>query len=218
MAEQWAAKAPGAVYRYTWAPPLADGDGLATATLAVSSGDAVINSQSVVDDELAAFISGGTAGTVTVFTATGTSDDGEGFSETIYLAIRSSANAFTYTAQDICSFALRKIIGNGETAQSAELDDALERLNDMLAVWQIDGLDIGIAGKLVTATVLKVPDPYIQAVKYNLRVLCHEHYGVPLSAFDIDMAARSRMLVGNALFGLADLAMPSTLSYPAVTD
>ena len=69
MALTWTAKAPGAVYRYSWTPALADGDGLAGYT--VSASGATIDSEALDGDAVVLFVSGGTAATTATFTFTG---------------------------------------------------------------------------------------------------------------------------------------------------
>lgn len=215
MALQLDAKVPSAVIRYSWVPPVVDGDSLSTATLAVSSGTAVIDSYEVESGEVLAFISGGAAGETTVITASAVTSDGETLTETIYLPIRASTVGFTYTARDVCNFALRKVVGNGNDPEASEADDALERLNDMLAMWRIDGLDVGVAEVMTLGDTLAIPDEYISALKFNLRIACHDHYDAPITPHDAEMADRSKRLIANRLLNMGDQAMPASLSYPS---
>lgn len=215
MSLHWTAKAPGDVYRYTWTPPLAPGDSLSSFT--ASATGATIDLSEQDGDDAVLFVSGGTAGATAVFTFTALTTDGETLTETVYLPIRASANGFSYTARDIVEFALRKVVGNGNTAEADEAEDALERLNDMLAMWRIDGLDIGIAGPLALGTTIAVRDEFIPAVKFNLRVACHSHYDVPVDAYDASMAESTKRLIGSVLLNLSDLTIARSLSGNAST-
>lgn len=108
------------------------------------------------------------------------------------------------TARDICAFALRKIVGIGEDPDADQLADALERLNDMLAEWRIDGLDVGLTDDLVASDEVSLTDGYLSAVKFNLRVRVAENYNAELTATEINAAERGRMLVANTLLSFDD--------------
>lgn len=210
MAVTWGAKPPGAVYRYTWTPPLADGDGLASISLSISG--ATIDDSEIVDNAAVIWISAGTAGTTAIVTATGISDDGEEFAETIYLPIRATTALLGNTARDIVAFALSKIVGDEEDPSAAQLTGALERLNDMLMMWRMDGLDIGLPGVLAADDALTVADEYIAAIKFNLRIACHSHYGAPIDPLDASMATEGKRLIANRLLSFDDLTMSTTLA------
>lgn len=210
MALHLAAKGPTEVVRYAWLPLFMDGDGLSSFTLTASG--CTIDSSEESGDEVVFFVSGGSAGTTASITATANSDEGEYFSETLYIPIRLTTIAFAYTARDVVDFALRKVVGNGFSADSAEADDALERLNDMLADWRMDGCDIGVPAPLTLGTTLSIPDEYVSALKFNLRIACHDHYGAPITAYDADRADRGKRNIINRLTVFGDLASPHGLS------
>jgi hypothetical protein len=188
------------------------GDGLASAELTVASGSAVIDTYEIEGGEVVAFLSGGTAGAVTTITATAETNEGETLAETIYLPIRAAGNGFSYTARDIVDFALRKIAGNGNAADSAEADDALERLNDLIADWRINGADIGVPAPYALTDTVTVADEYISALKFNLRIACHDHYGEPISAYDAQRADTTYRNIVNRLTTFGDLSSPYGLS------
>jgi len=181
MAIFLASKAPSAVLRYSWEPSLVAGDGLASAVLTVSSGTAVIDSYEIRGGFVLAYISGGVDGETTTIAASAVSNDDETLVDTIYLPIRPVDNAFTTTVLDVCNFALRKVVGIGETAEADEIDDAQERLNDMLAAWAASGADLGVKLPVTGSDVLYVPDGDIQALKYNLLIALADEYGEPIS-------------------------------------
>lgn len=177
MALTWAAKAPGDVYRYTWSPPLAYGDGLASYTASVSG--AVIDSESMEDNSVVLYVSGGTAGATATFTLSATSDQGETLTETIYLPI--VANTAGVTVRAVCEFALRKVFGKDETPDASAMSDAIERLEDMLRMWAVTGADVGATFPLVEATTLRVQPSFLSAIKNNLIVQIAELYDYPVS-------------------------------------
>ena len=218
MALTWTAKPSGAVYRLTWTVPVVDGDSVATATLTVSDGDAVIDSYEIVDNGVVAAVSGGTDGTVTTITASAVTSDGETIAETIYLPIRASSIALANTVQDICAFALRKITGLGADADDAALEDMRERLDDMLAMWRMDGMDVGAVSPLALSDTLKVPDEFIAAIKHNLILSGLDLYpGYDPSPVTVELAAMGKILVRNRLFANSTLKIPPTLTRPVGT-
>jgi len=214
MALNWTAKAPDDVYRYTWTPALAEGDSVASYTAEVDG--ATIDADSLEDNAVVLFVSGGTAGSTATFTLEAVSADGETLTETIYLPIVASA-ATGPTARDVCNFALRKVVGLGEEPDADQEDDALETLNDMLRMWKAAGLDTGAPFPLEAGTVLAVRDEFLSAIKHALRVACHSFYGVELSPFDVQQADLSYRIALAASFSLPDLKMPPTLANPANT-
>lgn len=209
MATTLAAKPASAVYRYTWLVPVVEGDGVASVTLTASG--ATVASYEIDGSEVTFFVSGGTNGATASIAASAVTDDGETLIDTFYIPIRDTALAFTYTARDLCSYALRKIFGNAEEADADALADALERLNGMLAEWRIDGMDVGVPLPVVEATVFKVRDEFIRPIRANLLVEVASHYGRDLTALEIREAERGKILLGNTLISLTDLSFDRTL-------
>lgn len=214
MALYLSAKAPDAIYRYTWEVPVADGDSVSSASATVDSGTATVNDYEVVGNGVVLVLGGGAAGEVTVILAEAVTSDGETITETIYLPIRSSEQAFSTTAADVVAFALRKVAGIGENADADEASDALERLNDMIAMWRIDGIDLGLPLPLLSATVLYLDDAYVLGLKYNLIIALADLYDFQPSPFVVRMADESKDRIRTALFSIPDLTMPRTLSVP----
>lgn len=202
-------KPTSSVYLYTWAPSLADQDAIASATLSVSAGTATLASYEHDAEVVSFFLSGGALGENTVISASAVTREGETLTETLYVPIVSSAKALANTARDICNFALRRIVGRGETAQADELDDALEVLNAMLLDWRIDGMDLGLASLEANDTVLAA-DEYVTAIKYNLRVLLEGQYGAQSSTLDARMAERGKILIANRLLDIGSLGFAET--------
>lgn len=192
-------KPADATYRYVWQPPLSVGDSISSAVLTVDSGTATIASYENDGASVIMFLAGGTAGAVTVITGVVTTSDGETLTETIYLAVTESTNRLGNTARAVCQYALRKINGNGNNADADQLEDAMERLNDMLAAWKAQGADVGVALPLVSTDVLYVADEFIQPIKANLHLELIEHYGQQPGQRVVMTAARGLQLVKAAL-------------------
>lgn len=214
MALNWTAKAPDDVYRYTWTPALAEGDSVSSYSVDVDG--ATIDADSLEDNAVVLFVSGGTAGSTATFTLEAVSADGETLTETIYLPIVASA-ATGPTARDVCNFALRKVVGLGEEPDADEERDALENLNDMLRMWKGRGLDMGVAFPLVAGSEMKVRDEFLSAIKLNLRVVCHNFYGVDLTAVDVQMADAAYRAASALLISFDNVAMPANLANPVHT-
>lgn len=211
MARSWEAKAPGETVSRSWRPELAIGDCIATSS--ASATGATVVGTCADSEEVFVTLSAGAAGTPATVDVTVTTRGGLTLTEAFILPILSEAQAFSYTARDVVYFALRKIVGNGNDPDSTEADDALERLNDMLATWRLEGCDVGL-GKLALGDVLKVPDEFVSAIKFNLRVSCHDHYDAAITPYDAQMADMGKRLVKTAVFTPTALAMPRTLARP----
>jgi hypothetical protein len=195
MAISWSAKAPTAVLEYPWTP-LPDTP-LDSATPVVTTGTATITAD-VAGDTVTFTVTGGAAGVVQVFTVTATSGD-QTLVETFYLPIETSVNRLGYTARDVCIYALRKIVGIAEEPDADQLADALERLNDMLAMWRDTGADLGLPLPLVEASPLNVNDAYYAAIKANLRNAVQDFYGMALTASEAIEARHGLATVKNGM-------------------
>jgi hypothetical protein len=192
MAINWTPKAPGSVYRYTWTPPLADGDSVVSYSIGVA--DAVIDYDALEADQIVLYVSGGTAGTTATFTLQALTADGETLTETGYLPIISS-DATGMTVRDTVSFALRKIYGLGADAPAEASDDAVERLSDMLLLWRRTGADVGATFPLEAATVIYCKPEYQSAIKNNLAVQVADHYNRVLTPSVVQSAVRGLQFI-----------------------
>lgn len=216
MAQTWPAKAPTEIVERRWTVPLAYGDAISSVS-ATGTGVTVASDDHELDEAIVT-LSAGTAGTEATVAVTVTTVDGHTHVETFFIAVRATAAAFSTTVRDAASFALRKIVGVGSTPDAAELADAVELFNGMIATWRIDGMDIGVAGTLVASDTIDVPDEFILPIKFCLRKLCHSTYEAPLSATDEMMAMQGERLIANLLFTVGELAMPTTLTRHPVRD
>jgi hypothetical protein len=195
MAIYWAAKTPTQVIRYNWLPDLAAGDTLASAT--VTPTGATVDISSFEQESVSVLVSGGTAGETASFAVSATTAEGETLTETIYLPIIASAAQIAHTAREYVTFALRRVIGNGETPSADEMTDALERLNAMVAEWRAQGADIGAAFPIVAETVIYCPDYAVPALRYNLLLDVASLYGEPVTQMEAMKARQGLSLVKN---------------------
>ncbi len=194
MAYTWPPKAPGAIRAYDWTPK-ADTP-LDSVSIAVTSGTVTATSD-VYGDTATITVTGGADGVEQTLTLTATAGD-ETFVEAVYISIEASTNRLANTVRDICLFALRKVSGIAEEPEADELADAIERLNDIVAVYRVTGADMGLSLPLVEADVLKVPDHAYRALKLNLRNELHEFYGEPLTQTMVMDARNALAVVKNA--------------------
>ena len=197
MATTLASKAPSGVLRYAWTPPLMAGDGIASATLTVDSGTVAIDSYDIDDESVYFFVSGGAAGETAIISVEVVTSEGETLPDTLYLPVVSNASQIAHTARQYVTFALRRIIGTGETPNADELSDALERLNALVATWRALGADIGAAFPIEAETVIYCPDWAVGPLRANLLVECLAVYGQEPSAMDVMNARRGLALVKN---------------------
>jgi len=93
------------------------------------------------------------------------------------------------TARQICEFALRKIFGVDETPSASNAADALERLNDMLALWAVTGANVGETLPLSLNDVLASPAAYIRGIENNLIIEVSDLYDLPVTA-SVALAAK----------------------------
>lgn len=188
MAVTLSAKAVGAIQMYSWKPDLATGDNILSFVLNPTTVEIEASKEDRGAIEL--FVSGGISGNVHPIAATVNTSFGETLEETLYVPVYGPGNAFSDTAEDVIDFALRPVVGIGETATSDEKNDALEWLNNMLASWRDQGADVGATLPLSLNDVLYVSDAFLLAVKNNLRVLVAEQYGRQVAPVTATLAMR----------------------------
>ena len=139
-------------------------------------------------------------------TATITTSNGKTLVETLYIPIAVSTSAAA-TVQDICSFALRKVFGAGETPDAVNTSDAMERLGDMLEEWRMSGADVGAPRTLAASTVIYCPHSFMTAIKNNLILRVADLYDLNVNA----MVAR---LATSGLAHIKQKNLPETRSGP----
>lgn len=193
MALFWTAKPGNAVYRYSWQPPLAEGDSLTIYT--VTGTGATIVEEAWNGSEVVIYVGGGTAGQTAEFVFSADTTQGETLSETVYLPIVASAAQIADTARDYVHFALRKVTGLRGSVTAAELDDALERLNTIVASWRTTGADIGAPFPITANTVIYCPDYAVSALRHALLIECLPLYGMEPTQIEYETYRRGLQLV-----------------------
>lgn len=194
MAYFFQAKTANEAKTYTFAPDLPDGDDIEGFST-VASGVTVAISAEIGGNNIKYRLSGGTAGQTGSLVVTVTTTGGDTLEFTVYVPIVSAAAQIADTARSYIEFALRKISGIGEVPNAGELDDALERLNAIVARWRGGGADIGAPFPLTADSVIYCPDWAVSALRYNLMVECADLYGAELSPLQYDAARRGLQLV-----------------------
>jgi hypothetical protein len=93
------------------------------------------------------------------------------------------------------SLVLATCIAEDETPTAEQLADGLADMNDLVAAWQLEGLNCG--GPYVATDELAVPDSFMRALRFNLAVELAPSYGV---------SAQNVMIGRNSLADIADKA------------
>ena len=192
MAQHIPAKAASEVVTYRWTVPLAADD--TTAIVAHSAVGVTVDSAVIEGGEVVLVLSAGTAGATGSIALTVTTVLGNTLTETLYVPIVADA-ATGMTARDVCEFALRKVYGKDETPEASALEDALERLNDMLRGWAATGADVGATFPLLAGTVIYCKPEYQSAIKHNLIVQLADLYDLPITPGIANNAVRGLQLV-----------------------
>lgn len=193
MADILAAKTAAEVVKRVWTVPVDDDD--APSSVSLSASGVTVDSNSFEGNDLVLVLSAGTAAATGSIVATVTTEKGRTLVDTLYVPIIDSAAQIADTARSYIDFALRKVVGLGETAEAEELDDALECLGAMIAEWREGGADIGATFPLTANTVIYCPDWAVGAIRYNLRLEVCSLYDVAPSPVDVLRARQGLQLV-----------------------
>lgn len=201
-------KTTGETASHRFEPELRQFENITSETVSVDAGTVTVALKREIwrgSQGVTMLVFGGAAGETARFSVDVVTSEGRTVTGVFSIGVLAEAPYRANTARDVCRFALRKVTGNGVASTAAELDDALERLNDMIAAWRIQSLDIGIAGNLAAGTVLAIPDAYISALKFCLRKDLHDFYEVPLSALDVERAREAQESVRAHVMRFNDL-------------
>jgi hypothetical protein len=183
----WALKAPSEIVEREWEVPTDADDSLAS--FVVSETGVTLDASESNGDTITLTLSAGTANATATVDITATTKNGLIITEKFYLPIRADGQKLANTARDVCNFALRKVTGNDATPSAGELDDALERLSDMLGAWAGEGADLQVKLPCEAADVLYIPDWAVEGVKACLVLELYDFYDVP--------ATRSAMMASR---------------------
>jgi hypothetical protein len=75
------------------------------------------------------------------------------------------------------SLQLAGVVGMNRAPSAAEMTDGTDTLNEMVAAWAIDGMDLGVAAMIQGQDVL-VDEAYMRGLRYNLAVELAGAYGI----------------------------------------
>ena len=97
------------------------------------------------------------------------------------------------TNLDIITEALRitNIINETEPASSELAADGLTAMNDLLADWEADGVELGYFPQTNLATTSPLEDQDLRGVKYNLAIEIAARHNIPLTDSTIFVAQKS---------------------------
>jgi len=117
------------------------------------------------------------------------------------------------TALDLVTRAMRKlrVIGSGEEPTAAEGADCLSALNDMLAIWEIEGIDLAPTA-LVLSDTIDLPDSHIEALCANLAIAIADDFGAQVSPLLHARAESGKASLMAYHFAIADLASDHSLA------
>lgn len=210
----WQAKTPGETRRYRWEPALLDSETISSVSGATDSGTVTLTLTSEVEDGregVTVLVAGGAAGETARISIDAVTSEGQTLSGVFFLPVRDEAPTLGNTVRDVVTFALRKIVGNGEAAEAEEAEAALEWLNGMILDWRLAGVDVGVSKTLELSDTLAIPDAFVSALKWNLRALMHAEYDVALSGADAMAATSTKRAVTNAVLDLQPLGFEAGL-------
>lgn len=193
MADFLKAKAASEVVRREWVVPVDDDD--APSSVAISASGITVDSSAFEGNTLVLTLSGGTAAATATVTPTVTTDKSRTLIETLYVPVIDSPAQIADTARSYIQFALRKITGIGETPDADELDDALERLNAMVARWRAGGADIGAPFPLTANSVIYCPDWAVTGLRYGLMMECADLYSYQPTPMEYELARRGVQMI-----------------------
>jgi hypothetical protein len=96
------------------------------------------------------------------------------------------------TNLDVITDAMRRmnIIHERETPSSTQGQQGLDLLNDMLADWEEDGIELGYYPQTSTSATIPVEDHALRGIKYNLALEFGAEYGLEPAP---TLAERARM-------------------------
>lgn len=178
MAIHLRAKTSAEVVERRWLAPVDSDDG-ASSVSAFASG-VTVDSAALEGDTVVLVLSAGTTGETASITITVTTSQGRALIDTLYIPIIVST-ASAMTARDIVTFALRKVVGIGETPDAEMAADGLERLADMLDTWRVSGADVGAPSPLLLGSVINCPPGFVSAIKSNLILRIADLYNLEVS-------------------------------------
>jgi hypothetical protein len=109
------------------------------------------------------------------------------------------------TVNDLVTRALQLagVVGMTRAPSAAEMNDGIDTLNEMLASWAIDGMDLGLSTLIQTDDVL-VDDSYMRGIRYSLAVELAGEHGL-LSELPASVIATADTEMGKIRAALVDI-------------
>lgn len=122
------------------------------------------------------------------------------------------------TNLEIITDALRllNVINNIQAPTSEQSSQGLTALNDMLADWQEDGIELGYYPQTSLAATIPVQDQYLRGIKYNLAEELSTSYGTELLPKAQQIAAKSYARLAKETLEVVESSMdhlPSGYTY-----
>ena len=116
------------------------------------------------------------------------------------------------TAQEVINEAaeMAQILATGQTLNASMNSVALNRLNDLLASWESDGIYLGLP-ELSTSTEILVDAADVRAIKYGLCVELMMHYARPLRPEILQAATLGKIDLRAKYFQPIELTIPVEL-------
>lgn len=123
------------------------------------------------------------------------------------------------TALQLIERALRdlKVYANGETVSTADRDECLQVLNDMMAEWEITGIDLAHTSLAYTDTV-DVPANHLNAIRRNLAVRIAPMFGAELTPVDVQLAQAGEQALRAYHFNIGTIGIDHPLTNPGTGD
>lgn len=119
---------------------------------------------------------------------------------------------------EVITDALRiiNVINNIQAPKAEQSSQGLTALNDMLADWQEDGIELGYYPQTSLAAAIPVQDQYLRGIKYNLAEELSIHYGTELLPTAKKIAANSYARLAKDTLEVVESSMdhlPSGYNY-----
>lgn len=109
---------------------------------------------------------------------------------------------------------LSGVLQAGRAASAYQMEEGVDALNDMLAQWAQDGVDLAQPTLTQTATIYAMA-AHLRAIRYNLAVELATHFGVEISAPVAIIAQDSIRALRNSLFEIDNMTVDNALTRPA---
>lgn len=100
------------------------------------------------------------------------------------------------------------VIRSGQTPNASQQAVCIRKLNEMMAIWEVEGRHLGYIPVGIVTAILTVPDAAIPGIRANLAIHCASAFGATISA---ELAAVADM-------GLETIRKVCSQEIPITTD